>query len=381
MAYGLCAVALVLAYQALLVHRLDNNWTSLFCAGANLEVPPPLLFEHIHQIPNSNGYDGEFYHYVAHDPFFTRGFASSLDAPRVRYQRILLPLLAYLLAAGRDRFVDRAYFAVNLAFVFLGAYWLSRYSVNRAHRPAWGLAFIALPAVLVSNDRMTVDGVLTALCVGFLLYSSEGSNRRLYLCLTLAALTRETGFLLVASYCLWLLSKRRLTGAVWFATSALPALGWYLFVWSHTPYRYINYVSFPFAGLIIRLLHPTFYRLSPSLSSVAIVCDYLALTGVVLALVLSMRLAFAGARDPRAFAIYLFALLTILLADQGVWVELIAYGRALTPLFLFLASIGFEDRRVAAKVWFALPITVVTLPLLGARAVFLLNLAPSMVRP
>jgi hypothetical protein len=372
---------LVFAYQTILVHRLGSNWTSLFCTGANIEIPPPLGFEHIYQIPNSNGYDGEFYHYVAHDPFLTRGFASAVDAPRVRYQRILLPLLAYTLAAGRDRFVDRAYFAVNLVFVFLGTYWLSRYSANQARSPAWGLAFIALPAVLVSNDRMTVDAVLTALCVGFVLYSSEASGARLYLCLLLAALSRETGYLLIASYCLWLLLERRPTAAVWFATSALPALGWYLFVWTHAPYYHVKYISLPFTGLIIRLLNPTFYQLSPGLRSVAIVCDYLALSGVILALALSVRLAFEGARDPRALAIYLFALLAVLLADQGVWRELIAYGRAFTPLLLFLATVGFEDRRVASGILFALPITIVTLPLLGARAVFLLHLAPSMVRP
>jgi hypothetical protein len=290
-AWGLCAIALVLAYQTLLVRRLDANWTALFCAGANIQVPPTLAFEHIHQIPNSDGYDGEFYHYIAHDPFLTRGYASCIDAPRVRYQRILLPLLAYALALGRDDFIDRAYFAVNLAFVFLGTYWLSRYCSNQARSPAWGLAFIVIPAVLVSNDRMTVDGVLTALGVAFLLYSREGSNRRLYLCLALAALTRETGFLLIVAYCWWLISKRRFKAAMVFGTAAVPALAWYVFVFAHTRADHAKFISFPFLGLLTRLMHPTHYHLSPALSALAIAADYTALSAIVLALLLALRLA------------------------------------------------------------------------------------------
>jgi len=381
-ACGLCAIALVLAYQTTLVHRLDhNNWTVLFCTGANIRVPPTLAFEHIHQIPKSDGYDGEFYHYIAHDPFLTRGFASCIDAPRVRYQRILLPLFAYALALGRDRFIDRAYFTVNLVFVFLGTYWLSRYCSNQARSPAWGLAFIVIPAVLVSNDRMTVDGVLTSLCVAFLLYSSEGSNRRLYLCLALAALTRETGLLLIVAYCWWLLSKRRLKAAIVFGTSALPALAWYAFVFLHTRPDHAKFISYPFSGLTTRLLHPTHYHLSPALSALAIAGDYLALSAIVLALLLSLRLAIDRTYDPRAFAIYLFALLTIFLANEGVWVELIAYSRSLTPLLLFLAAIALCESRVVRRLMFAAPLAAVTLPLLGARTMFLLKLAPSMLRP
>jgi hypothetical protein len=40
-----------------------------------------------------------------------------------------------------------------------------------------------------------------------------------------------------------------------------------------------------------------------------------------------------------------------------------------------------HEPRVVRRMMFVAPIATVTLPLLGARAIFLLNLAPSMVRP
>ena len=47
----------------------------------------------------SEGYDGQFVYYIARDPDPQRS-APYLDVPAYRYQRILLPLLARLLAAG-----------------------------------------------------------------------------------------------------------------------------------------------------------------------------------------------------------------------------------------------------------------------------------------
>src|ERR1044071_2273539 len=100
----LCALA-VFGWQALVVHYVyAGERTSLYCTGQRFAQPP--LGERIWTFPNSYGYDGQWYHYIAHDPWFERGFAGFLDAPRIRYRRILLPGLANLLAGGRDRYID-----------------------------------------------------------------------------------------------------------------------------------------------------------------------------------------------------------------------------------------------------------------------------------
>ena len=56
--------------------------------------------------PESRGFDGQFYHYMAHDPLLTHGMAGAVDLPRLRYGRILVPALAYAVAFGRP---DRAH--------------------------------------------------------------------------------------------------------------------------------------------------------------------------------------------------------------------------------------------------------------------------------
>jgi len=368
---GFCAIAVVSAWQAILVHRSGSNWTVLFCAGDKFTVPPQLACEHIHQLHNSPGYDGQFYHYVAHDPFLRRGFAPYFDSARLRYNRILMPLVAHLLALGDDRWVDCSYFAVELLAVFLGTYWLSRYSANQSRSFVWGLGFLFVPAVLVSNDRMTVDGVLASLCVAFVLFAERRIDWKVYIVAMLAFLTRETGGILAAACCLWLLSNRRYVAAMLFATSALPAILWYAFVIHKTNAQPLStlvvdgahrvpigavvehFFSFPFAELANRLLHPTNY----------ISCNYLAALGIALAIALSIRLALRPLRDARAIAIYMFAILTSLVYVGDVN----GFGRVASPLLLLLTTISMSE----GDITFAVPLIATALAVIGSRSVYL----------
>ncbi|MGH9662537.1 MAG: hypothetical protein ACRD96_28570, partial [Bryobacteraceae bacterium] len=206
LAFALLAAAICLAWQTATVEaNYGGDWTALYCTGELLPTPPALAAENIYRFSGSLGYDGQFYHYIAHDPFFQRGLDRYVDAPRLRYRRILVPALAWL--AGAGRFVDPAYFGVVLLFVFAGARWLARCAMEQGRSPAWGLAFLVAPATAVSVDRMTVDVALAALCCAFAL------NPRSRLVLALAALTRETGFLLAAASAAASLAQRRFRDA------------------------------------------------------------------------------------------------------------------------------------------------------------------------
>src|SRR5437016_405076 len=107
-------------WQALTVHfSYGGNWTALYCTGALFKpAPAALQSENIYLFPNSSGYDGQMYHYIAHDPFLSRGFSANIDAPRIRYRRILVPALAFLLALGRDGAIDIAYLLVVAGSIF-----------------------------------------------------------------------------------------------------------------------------------------------------------------------------------------------------------------------------------------------------------------------
>jgi hypothetical protein len=335
----LCA-ALVLLWQGLTVRsNYGGNWSALYFTGVKFQIPPALAGENIYTFQQSYGWDGQFYHYIAHDPFLADGMWKYIDNPRLRYRRILIPGLAYVLAWGSTRHIDTAYRAVILLFFGLGAYWLSRLAWLYGHNRAWGLAFVCVPAAIVSMDRMAVDVALAAFAMAFALYGREGEQDwKLYPVLLLAALARETGLLLVAAYCTWLLLRKRVRRATIFGTAALPALAWYKYIDARMP-PYVTASSpfgLPFSGLLSRLLHPLPYPFSPVVFSLVKGFDYLAVAGILLAFAIAFPLTRKTGFNPRGWAMLLFVLLGVLLRrDQ--WLEVTDIGRILSPLLVLLA--------------------------------------------
>src|SRR5262249_5671688 len=153
-----------------------------------------------------------------------------------------------------------AYVVVVLASVFAGAFWLSRYCAASGLSPICGLAFLVVPAVAVSLDRMTVDVALAALCVAFALYGVAAPSSKIPAVLLLAPLARETGLVLIAAFALKRLTERRWKEALFASATALPWLAWTAYLrivlWGDaTPW--VTLV--PFAALAARLTHPVQY--------------------------------------------------------------------------------------------------------------------------
>jgi len=335
------SVAIVLAWQALMVHyRYGGNWTALFRTGELFAPPAELKSEHIYRLPGP-GYDGQFYHYIAHDPLMTRDFAKSIDAPRFRYRRIFVPAAAFVLALGQDRAIDFAYVALFALSVFLGSYWLSRFAVSQGLSAEWGLLFCLAPAVAVSADRLTVDATLAACCTGFALYLQERSDRKLYAVITAAALTRETGLLLIAACVLFLLRNGDFRRAILFSTAVIPVACWYLFVELHTTPGGESFFSpVLFAGLFHRIRSPFPYPFAGLAAPILRILDLLALAGIGAALAWAFYRVFGHARSPVTVAVWLFAALTVTLSSADAWSEINAFGRTLTPLVLLAALDG-----------------------------------------
>ena len=164
---AIMSVLLVFVWTAARIHyAFGGNWTAVFCTGTGFPIPPDLdagtyRFE-------GTGYDGQFYRYLAHDPFLQKGYFRYVDAPQLRFRRLLVPLAAWLFGFGQRHWIDDAYIAVEMLFLALGGYWCARLLARRGRSPLWGLLFVVVPATLASFDRMLVDGPLVALFVGFL---------------------------------------------------------------------------------------------------------------------------------------------------------------------------------------------------------------------
>ena len=349
-AWAALALSIVLLWQFLTVrYNWGGNWTALFCTGQAAGLPAELEAGTF-RFPNSKGYDGQMYREVAHDPWMSRGFQVYVDAPRVRYRRILVPGLAFVFAGGRQPWIDGCYIAVTGMFVLLGAYWLSRWAVLNQFHAAWGLAFLFVPATLVSMDRMTVDGCLAALSVAFAYFLKTRSASKLYAVLVLACLARETGVLLVAGCCISELIVKRLGRAVLWGTAFLPALAWYGFL--DTQVHVLTGIAAPRwflrvfgPGLIGRLFDPPRYTLSPKLEMIARSADVVALSGILGALILAVVLL--RMRPPGAIPIAagLYVALAITLTAVRYWDSCYSYSRVFSPLLLLTALETVASRR------------------------------------
>ncbi|MBI5085881.1 MAG: isoprenylcysteine carboxylmethyltransferase family protein [Acidobacteria bacterium] len=346
-AVGIAAAAAVFCLQLAQVHiNHEGNWTGLFLTSAweKQLIPPELKSEHIRIQPGSMGYDGQYYHFMAHDPLPDGTMQAFIDAPGLRYTRILAPGLAYLLALGRSEWVDPAFFALNLLFFFLGAWWLAQLAVRAGCSRYLGLTFLLIPAALISIERVTVDLPLIALCCGFAVYALENRLGMLFGVVLAATLARETGGLLVGSAGLWLLLQRRWLPAFAFGAAAIPFFAWRQYVQENVPRFYSDHVSISTSGFafFVRFLHPIPYGFPAPISAAATALDYISLAGVALAIVLAAVVLFRRPQDPVVLGALPFATLPLVLGGIVGWYEPFGYPRTLSPLFLFLGIIALR---------------------------------------
>ncbi|MEX2261449.1 MAG: hypothetical protein WD696_05835 [Bryobacteraceae bacterium] len=363
---------LALAWQLLMVYGVyGGNWTGLFCIGSKFSRSPELASANPHVFQNSYGYDGQFYLYIAQDPFFTKGFASSVDVPRLRYRRILIPFAAWALGLGNQTRIVYAYILVVLAFLFLGAWWLARYAVQAGKPPAWGLGFLIVPATLISLDRMTLDGAMTALTMGFAWYTSRRAEvlapGRLFALLMAAPLVRETGILLTAAVCLCLLNKRDWRRTLLFASSAIPAVAWWAFIHLRTqPYDTPLFGWIPLLSLAQAWISPLVY---PSLLLPAWlppVFDRLGMLGAAGAFWFAIR---GFVFEPTRTACALFTVLGLWHGLPGTWQDIYGFGRSFAPLLLLIALQGLDGKGFVRFVPMLLPLPRIAIQLGGSLVI------------
>jgi hypothetical protein len=344
----------ILLWQWATVHaNYGGNWTALFCTGALQRHPPLDTAEHVYFFANSPGFDGQFYHYMAHDPFFRSDLKNYVDDPRLRYRRILIPLLAYGAALGNQEWIDGAYEFIFLLSIGLGVYWSCRFAQSSELAAAWGLLFLAAPAIPIAADRLVIDGGLATLTAGFVCYS-RAPSWKLFLVLTCAVLTRDTGLLLVIAYCAYLAWRREFRIAGIFLLTAAPAIAWYIYVQVKTTGKEYVTSLIPFASVVRALVHPSPYPPGTPFVAAVRAGDYFALAGMLLAFGFALAWFVREPRDPLRLAAILFAALGVVLQRADLWENVYNFGRLYAPLLVCLAAIAARVRNP----WLLLPIAM-----------------------
>jgi hypothetical protein len=188
---------------------------------------------------------------------------------------------------------------------------------------------------------MVIDISLAALTAGFIWYAERKSPLKLFAVLACAVLARETGILLLAGWCGWLLYQRHVLRAIQYAVAAVPAACWALFVQMHTQKPGPVWLSpVPLYGIFHSLVHPFYYP--PGLMERLLVpLDRIGLIGMLIALGFVFYDALRPAvRNHNTFVALAFAGLALFLSGGDVWPEVGAFGRNFTPLLLIVTISG-----------------------------------------
>lgn len=348
---------LAFSWQLIVVHTAyHGNWTALFCAGDRFNRPPEIQADE-YVFRSSSGYDGQFYQLIAHDPLLQHHFDNYIDAPRLRYRRILMPALAGLLVGEQPRGIDAAYILVCWLFIGLGTFCLAELAVDAGRSAWWGLLFLVTPATLLGIERMTVDISLTALTVAALLAARRQAWVLLWVTLAADMLSKETGAIAIAGIVFWLARENRWRLAALMSLSPLPALAWYVFVQSRT---HGDYATDGF-----RLISPFFASLTVPLDPgapalmfrIATVASAMALLWVAIrSVAIGVRNHFHQLEPLFAF---LFGALLLLFQHQAIWGEPNGFTRIYSPLLVCLIAATWRNGFTQTLVSFG----VVTFPI------------------
>jgi len=207
-----------------------------FITAGDRHCNPTAVPRNLRVIPNSDGYDGEFYYRLALDPFTAKPeeWGIVIDAPSYRQQRILYPLLVWALSlGGNPALVPLMMLLVNYVSMCLIAWLAAVYVRSMGQHALWALAVVLYPGLLLSVSRNLLEPLQICLLLAALVLARRGGRTGAALVLCAAVFTRETALLAaVALLAANLYRSRRSNWYVFLLPIALYGL-WMLFLQHH----------------------------------------------------------------------------------------------------------------------------------------------------
>lgn len=351
LAIGLIALLAYVGVYAELMDQRGGDISRFVIAGGPMvdasAVPPSLTV-----IPNIGGYDGISFYRLALDPF-TRtqtAYGITLDNPSYRQQRILYPLLVWLLSLGSAVAVPTLLVVLNLAAIAVIGTAAAGVAQQYGHAPWWGLTVVAYPGFLLAFSRDTSEIAASAFALSAIWALAASRSRLAALLLCCAVFTRETTLLLVvAAFGVRWRSHRFESGGLAAAFPlALPLLLWipwqlYLGrVWGVLPVQAgMPDSPPPFAGFLSVLGDAMSRRTVLQRLHFSECVFWL----VVVAAVLLVWRHSAARLEWRLAWIGYLALASVLAED--VWTEHWSFMRVLADLFVVSAVVVLGARRAA----------------------------------
>jgi hypothetical protein len=177
----------------------------------------------------SEGYDGQFAYQIALRPLSA---APYLDVPAYRYQRILYPTLARLLALGRPELIPWALIVVNVAAIGFGTWITERLLMGLGASRWYALAYGLYAGQLLALRTDLNEPLSQALVLWAMLAWARDRRWLAVVAFGLAALAKETALVFLVAYMLYTLQRRAWRWTIALGAGAIPFVAYQLLLWS-----------------------------------------------------------------------------------------------------------------------------------------------------
>jgi hypothetical protein len=332
---ALCVAQLyfLVILMQLSIHNFDPSY--FISIGDRYIIEPENVPDNVSILPDSSGYDGQFYYQLGLNPFQPQpvnGGLSISNGP-YRHQRIVYPVLAWLFSFGNPDLLPAALLLVNyLALIVLG--WLgAQYARLHQRHALWGVLVALYPGFLFSltRDLTEILGVMFLLA-GIIRLGQSSGNIGPTILFTLAIFTRETSFLAVVALAIaFILSKTYRRWPVVIIPLTSFAL-WQIALWSKWGQFPIlagqQNIGIPGQGLttFIRSLERTNFMHQVWMLELGLVVMFAAAAAYSLCTTKGTL---------HHILIWLGYGVLVLSLTRHVWIEDLAYMRAISEFFLF----------------------------------------------
>jgi len=253
---AILALALYVTFTALLLARFHFDPSVLVVAGDEF-TNPAATPKNLHVSRNSSGYDGQFYFRLAIAPFSTEESVAGVhfDYPVYRAQRILYPILSYLVSGGRSSAVPWAMIIANLlAAAAIGGLATLIFENHPRSNALTAVLIVLYPGFLLTMSRDLTELVEIAFVLGGVALILMRRDRLAVVVFSLAVLAKEMSLILPITVFLHRAITRRLKASdALLLTPVGVFVGWkmYLFHLWHLPLSLgtDGHFSLPFAGM------------------------------------------------------------------------------------------------------------------------------------
>lgn len=215
----LAAVVFLLGMIGCYAYKYDGRLTALIHLGRMFMDPARVPESYFvwgpegHRGSGSEGYDGQFFYYMALQPFQVH--RANIDNPPYRAQRILYPVMAHVVAGGNPHLVPYSLLIVNLGALLLTVWWMAGLAVRAGRSSWWSLAGVISIGTLLPTTFCLGEPLGVACVVGAIAATVRGKLGWTFAGLALSVLAREQMVVIMPIFGLYWWKERGWRQAWW----------------------------------------------------------------------------------------------------------------------------------------------------------------------